>query len=111
MTNCTMPRFGLGTWKSKRGEVGTAVKEAVRSGYRLLDCAAAYGNEAEVGNAIQELIAEGTVCREQLFIVGKCYNTHHVDVNTNEDRPREAVEQTLKDLVRARSFAQIHTNP
>ena len=74
------------------------MKEAVRSGYRLLDCAAAYGNEGEVGNAIQELLAEGTVTREQLFIVDKCFQTHHVDVETGEDRPREAVEQTLKDL-------------
>jgi diketogulonate reductase-like aldo/keto reductase len=93
-----MPAIGLGTWKSDPGLVGAAVKEAVHSGYRLIDCAAAYYNEEEVGEAIQELISEGVVTRDELFIVGKCFQNMHVDVETREDRPREAVEQTLKDL-------------
>jgi diketogulonate reductase-like aldo/keto reductase len=78
--------------------VGAAVTEAVRTGYRLIDCAAAYSNEEEVGKAIQKLISEGVVSRDELFIVGKCNQNMHVDVETGEDRPREAVEQTLKDL-------------
>ena len=59
-----IPRVGLGTWKAAPGEVGAAVKAAVRSGYRLIDCAAAYGNEAEVGEALREMFEAGEVRRE-----------------------------------------------
>ena len=73
-----MPCFGLGTFlATKPGEVGAAVKEAVAAGYRLIDCAAGYGNQAEVGEALKEIFAEGTVKREDLFIVSKLFQTHH----------------------------------
>ena len=50
-----MPRFGLGTWQSQRGgECRRAVLEALRVGYRLIDTAQVYGNEADVGQALQE---------------------------------------------------------
>jgi len=66
-------------------------------GYRLLDGAAAYGNEAEVGDAMAELFEEGVVKREDLFVVSKCFQTHHV---WKEDRSRVATacEKTLADL-------------
>jgi alcohol dehydrogenase (NADP+) len=56
-----MPMLGLGTWQSTPGEVGKAVQEAIKIGYRHIDCAAIYGNEAEIGEAILELIQTGQV--------------------------------------------------
>jgi diketogulonate reductase-like aldo/keto reductase len=56
-----MPVLGLGTFQaSAPGEVKTAVKAAVNAGYRLIDCAAGYGNQAEVGEALAELFDEGS---------------------------------------------------
>merc|ERR1712001_244868 len=51
-----MPLLGLGTRKSKPGQVEAAVEHALRKGYRHLDCAACYGNEAEVGAGILPLV-------------------------------------------------------
>lgn len=88
-----IPALGLGTWKSARGEIGPVVREAVRVGYRHVDCARAYGNEAEIGVALQEAIAAGEVAREDLFITSKLWNDSH-----RKDEVRPQLEKTLADL-------------
>lgn len=88
-----MPIFGLGTWKSEPGDVYKAVKEAIRLGYRHIDCAPIYGNEAEIGQAFKETFAEGLVNRDQLWITSKLWNNAH----TPEDI-QPALEKTLADL-------------
>jgi len=88
-----MPALGLGTWKSDKGEVGKAVKIAINNGYRHIDCAAIYGNEAEIGEALSEIFEEGKVKREDLWITSKLWN----DAHKKED-VIPALKITLEDL-------------
>ena len=97
-SGAVIPSVGLGTFQATApGEVAAAVKAAVRAGYRLIDCAAGYGNQAEVGAALAELIAEGVCTREELFVVSKLFQTHHV-WDGDDSRCHETLDQTLKDL-------------
>ncbi|XP_076472191.1 aldo-keto reductase 1B-like isoform X2 [Babylonia areolata] len=74
-------------------EVIQAVKAAVRCGYRHIDCAAIYRNERAVGHALKELIVEGVITREDIFVVSKLWNTCH-----RPDLVRPSLMKTLEDL-------------
>jgi alcohol dehydrogenase (NADP+) len=88
-----MPLLGLGTWKSDPGLVGNAVREAIRLGYRHIDCASIYGNEREIGAAISEAISSGEVTREELWITSKLWCNSH-----GRENVEPALRRTLEDL-------------
>ena len=75
-----IPCIGMGTFGSDRftpTQVSQAVAGAIRSGYRMFDCAAVYGNEDLIGEVFAAAFSEGIVKREDLFITSKVWNDMH----------------------------------
>ncbi|KKY39301.1 putative aldehyde reductase i [Diaporthe ampelina] len=88
-TGAKIPAVGFGTWQAPNDEVVQAVKTALKTGYRHVDAAAIYRNEAAVGEGIRQ----SGVPRSDIFITGKLWNTKH-DPKDVEG----ALDKTLKDL-------------
>ncbi len=88
-----IPLIGLGTWKSKPGEVSQAVYWAIEAGYRHIDCAAVYQNEHEVGEGIAKAIDAGLIKREDLFVTSKLWNNSH-----KKEQVLPALKRSLSDL-------------
>lgn len=72
-----IPEVGFGFWKVDTAICADTAYEAIKAGYRHLDCAADYGNEKEVGEGIQRAIKDGLCTREELWITSKLWNTFH----------------------------------
>ncbi len=89
----TMPILGLGTWKSGKGEVYVAIREAIRIGYRHFDCATIYANENEIGQALHDAMHDGDVKREELWVTSKLWNDSHA-----KDAVVPAIKRTLSSL-------------
>lgn len=68
-----IPCMGLGTWQSKDDTATAAVLSALALGYRLIDTAAAYGNEKGVGAGIRQ----SGLKREEIFVTSKLRNADH----------------------------------
>lgn len=66
-----VPKMGLGTWLLDDAQAEQAVKDAVACGYRMVDTAQAYGNEAGVGRGVREALRESGLARDQLFVASK----------------------------------------
>lgn len=85
-----IPRLGLGVYRIEPGEpTRDAVGWALEAGYRLIDTAAAYGNEEDVGKAIRE----SDVPREEVFVTTKLWKESH-----GYDRTLEAFDNSLERL-------------
>ncbi len=85
-----IPRLGLGVFRAGSDkETAEAVRWALEAGYRHIDTAAAYGNEAGVGQAIRE----SGLPREAVFLTTKLWND-----DMRADRQREAFEASLRRL-------------
>ena len=83
-----MPQLGLGTFQSSdAAQCEQTILDALEMGYRLIDTAQGYGNEAAIGNAL----AKTNVPREELFIVTKVWFK-------NYESTRESVLKSLHDL-------------
>ena len=93
-TGDEIPAIGLGTFGSDsipHETVASAVKTAIKGGYRHIDCAAVYMNEHHIGQTLKEVMEDGTVTREELWITGKLWNDKHKDVEAS-------CRKSLKDL-------------
>ena len=85
--------MGLGTWQAARGVVGRAVSDALRLGYTHIDCAAAYANEEEVGEALTTAFEAKTITRDEVFITSKLWNDRR-----KANDVRDGCLQSLQDL-------------
>ncbi len=89
-----IPALGIGTFGSDKygaETISEAVYGAVKTGYRLIDCATVYTNEDQIGNVLQRLYDEGVVKREDLTITSKVWNDQHREVE-------KALRKSLQDL-------------
>lgn len=94
-TGANMPLEGFGVFQiPDLKECEEVVYNAIKTGYRLLDTAAAYGNEEAVGKGVDRAIADGFTTREELFITTKVWVT---DMKS-EEAAYEAVKTSLKKL-------------
>ncbi|KAL8267063.1 hypothetical protein R6Q59_004407 [Mikania micrantha] len=91
-TGAKIPAIGLGTWQSGDGFCMEAVKTAISVGYRHIDCAHLYGNEAEVGEALAQVF-KGSLKREDIFLTSKLYCSMN-SINKIEN----SVRVSLKNL-------------
>lgn len=90
--NSLIPAFGLGTFRLKGQTVIDSVRNGLDLGYRLVDTAQIYGNEADVGQAL----AESGVAREKLFVTTKIWTANY---------PQAKLIPSLKD-----SLAKLRTD-
>jgi alcohol dehydrogenase (NADP+) len=72
-----IPALGFGTLIPDPAETKAATTNALKVGFRHLDCAERYRNEREIGEALQAEFATGTIAREDVFITTKLWNTNH----------------------------------
>ena len=70
----TIPSLGFGTWNLDKSNVSDAVSLAIQVGYRHLDCAAAYGNEKDVGRGIEEGLRKAGLKRGDIWVTSKLWN-------------------------------------
>lgn len=85
-----IPIVGFGTWQTPDGEVAEkSVLEALKTGYRHIDTAAAYGNEESVGRGI----TKSDVPRDEIFLTTKLWNKNH-----SYELAKKAIDESLERL-------------
>ena len=84
-----IPRLGLGTWFIADSDAAAAVRSAAEMGYRLIDTAQAYGNEAGVGEGVRTC----GLPREQIFVTSKV-----AAEAKSYDAARRSIDETLRKM-------------
>lgn len=84
---------GMGMWKVPQADAARVVRQGIEIGYRHLDCACDYANEAEAGEGIASALADGLCSRDDLWVTSKLWNTYHA-----REHVRPALERSLNDL-------------
>lgn len=69
-----IPLLGFGTWNLDRSNASDVVAVALKTGYRHIDCATAYGNEKEVGRGLKKGLEGAGVGRGEVWVTGKLWN-------------------------------------
>ena len=88
-----IPALGFGTLIPDAAVTLTATRAALDAGFRHFDCAERYGNEREVGQALQAGLAAGGIAREDIFVTTKLWNSNH-----RPERVEPAFEASLERL-------------
>ena len=84
-----MPKIGFGTYKSTDGSDERVIAQALETGYRLLDTAAAYKNEEQVGKAM----ARSGIFRKEIFLTSKVWKT-----NLGYENTKKSFQESLERL-------------
>ena len=84
-----MPILGYGVYQTPAEETKKCVLDALNTGYRSIDTAQAYGNEAGVGDAV----AESGIARDEIFITTKIWIT-----NAGYENAKKSIDESLKKL-------------
>ena len=93
-TGVKMPMEGFGVFQVTDPEIcKESVLNAIKTGYRLFDTAAVYGNEKALGEAIHEAIEQGLVTRNELFITSKLWVQ-----DMNYEAAKKGIERSLEKL-------------
>uniref|UniRef100_A0A1B6EEA9 NADP-dependent oxidoreductase domain-containing protein n=1 Tax=Clastoptera arizonana TaxID=38151 RepID=A0A1B6EEA9_9HEMI len=88
-----MPIIGIGTWQATEAEIEIALNSAIEAGYRHIDTALVYMNEAAIGKTLKKWFDSGKIKREELFIVTK------LPPPSNDPKyVEESIKLSLKDL-------------
>ena len=85
----SIPQLGFGIWQIPQDETAVAVRSAIETGYRLIDGAYVYGNEAGLGEGLRS----SGVPRQEIFVTTKVWNGDH-----GRDKARASVERSLKSI-------------
>ncbi|KAN0047958.1 hypothetical protein ACTA71_002347 [Dictyostelium dimigraforme] len=88
-----IPVIGLGTYLTDDADIEKSVRSAIEQGYRHIDTASYYKNEKKIGDTIKQLIQEGKVKREELFITTKVGTWQH-----GYDNALKAFQESLEKL-------------
>ncbi|WP_339766072.1 aldo/keto reductase [uncultured Hoeflea sp.] len=85
----SIPQLGFGIWQIPQDETAAAVESALKTGYRLIDGAFIYGNEAGLGEGLRN----SDVARDEVFVTTKVWNN-----SQGREKARASVERSLKSI-------------